>query len=31
MEAGDGGDAALSCALPLNLHASVDRKVFTEH
>lgn len=31
MEAGGGGDEALSCATPLNLHASVDRRVFTEH
>lgn len=30
MEAGDGGDEALSCAAPLNLHASADRKVFAE-
>lgn len=31
MAAGDGGDEALSCDAPLNLHASADRKVFTEH
>lgn len=31
MEAGHGTDEHLMCATPLNLHPSVDRKIFTEH